>query len=394
MRVLILLSLVTLTLTARLKEERAPTFTFMGNDRSVNGLPIISVKFPNGISDSLVLQKFDAGIDLPVAETKECNYIGHLASEPEACLALTGCPGIDDFVEMTILSEHFPGIFKWYKDGRVENVQTPHEKVSKPRSLVKDVDDSNIADAETKALKPVPTTNNLSVRFGYDDHFREKVGGTDAKAEAYWKKAATHLQAWFCHSSLGTKIKLTTLSMKHYKGLKLTAAETDDIRMVNTTIKDLNGADLMVYFAFDKTGVNANGPAGVAHLGGVCDTRPWGTPEIWDVYDGYKHSITQWQATGIQATAWIAAHEIGHNLGMWHDFDPRHGGWNSTCNKQRGVMSYSMNPNYKHPWSTCSKNDFQKQYNNILSMEMTWCLEAVSSNFCASSGTGLTTKNG
>ena len=60
---------------------------------------------------------------------------------------------------------------------------------------------------------------------------------------------------------------------------------------------------------------------------------------------------------------------------MWHDFDPRHGGWNSTCNKQRGVMSYSMNSNYKHPWSTCSKNDFQKQYNNILSMEMSWCLE-------------------
>ena len=89
------------------------------------------------------------------------------------------------------------------------------------------------------------------------------------------------------------------------KGLKLTAAETDDIRMVNTTIKDLNGADLMVYFAFDKTGVNTNGPAGVAHLGGVCDTRPWGTPEIWDVHDGYKHSITQWQDTGIQATAWV-----------------------------------------------------------------------------------------
>ena len=70
MRVLILLSLVTLTLTALLKEERAPTFTFMGNDRSVNGLPIISVRFPNGISDSLVLQKFDTGIDLPIAKTK------------------------------------------------------------------------------------------------------------------------------------------------------------------------------------------------------------------------------------------------------------------------------------------------------------------------------------
>ena len=60
---------------------------------------------------------------------------------------------------------------------------------------------------------------------------------------------------------------------------------------------------------------------------------------------------------------------------MYHDFELKHGGWNGACNKQRGVMSYSMNSNYKHPWSTCSKNDFQKHYNNILNMKMSWCLE-------------------
>merc|ERR1712038_1888865 len=77
---------------------------------------------------------------------------------------------------------------------------------------------------------------------------------------------------------------------------------------------------------------------------------------------------------------------------MWHDFSTRHGGKNSKCDKGKGIMSYSENPNYKHPWSSCSKNDFQKQYNNILNMKMSWCLEAVSSNFCGSSGTGSTTK--
>ena len=55
--------------------------------------------------------------------------MGHLLSEPEACLAVTGCPGLED-VDLTILSEHAPGtgMFKWYKNGRVENVY-PNEKV-------------------------------------------------------------------------------------------------------------------------------------------------------------------------------------------------------------------------------------------------------------------------
>jgi hypothetical protein len=391
MKVLILLSLVTLALTARLKEKRAPTFTLIGNDRSVDGLPIISVKFPNGVSDTLVLRKFDAGINLPASESKECNYIGHLASEPDACLALTGCPGLDDHVELTILSEHFPGLFKWYKDGHVENLKTPHDLVrqGRPRGMANDMlaEDSF---TEARALKPIPTTNNLSVRFGYGDHFREKVGGTNAKAEAYYKKTAAHIQTYFCHKSLGTKIKFTTLSMTHYKGMKLTAAETMDVKMVNTTIKDLKGADLMVYYAFDKTGANSKGPAGVAHLGSACDTRKYGTVPYEAGVNGYKHSITE-RAESIVLTAWIAAHEIGHNLGMYHAFDAKHGGLTGKCNKHRGVMSYSDNPNYKNPWSTCSKNDFQAHYNAILNLKMPWCLEAVSSNFCSSSGTGTTT---
>ena len=92
--------------------------------------------------------------------------------------------------------------------------------------------------------------------------------------------------------------------MKHYEGLKLTAAEMDDVRMVNTTIKDLNGADLMVYYAYDKLGTNSKGPAGVAHLGAVCDTRKYGTGP-WDAgVNGYKHSITERQET-LVTTAWV-----------------------------------------------------------------------------------------
>ena len=99
--------------------------------------------------------------------------------------------------------------------------------------------------------------------------------------------------------------------MKHYKGLKLTAAEANDIKMVNTTIKDLNGADLMVYYAYDKLGTNSKGPAGVAHLGSVCDTRPYyGTGGPYDAgVHGYKHSITEIQNT-VTLTAWVSLYAI------------------------------------------------------------------------------------
>ena len=65
---------------------------------------------------------------------------------------------------------------------------------------------------------------------------------------------------------------------------------------------------------------------------------------------------------------------MGHNLGMYHDFSPLHGGPNSPCNDQ-GIMSYGNAPLV---WSTCSKNDFLALYNKILDEKIVpWCLEGM-----------------
>ena len=59
----------------------------------------------------------------------DCHYIGHLEGEPEACVAMTGCPGSED-IDFTIMSEHSHlSMFTWLKNGTVEFIDNSLVKV-------------------------------------------------------------------------------------------------------------------------------------------------------------------------------------------------------------------------------------------------------------------------
>ena len=59
------------------------------------------------------------------------------------------------------------------------------------------------------------------------------------------------------------------------------------------------------------------------------------------------------------------AHEIGHNLGMFHDFengnldDTRYSSTGESCSGIGGYMDYKSYPN---KWSKCSVEDFQNYF--------------------------------
>mgnify|MGYP001387806578 FL=1 len=97
----------------------------MSKERSYDDAPIVSVAFPDGYKDTLILRKFHANDEDRIANKEHCNYIGHLANEPEACVAMTGCFELED-VHFTIMSVHAAksSMFKWAKNGNVEIINS------------------------------------------------------------------------------------------------------------------------------------------------------------------------------------------------------------------------------------------------------------------------------
>ena len=116
----------------------APRFSVI-EERTSNGVPSVSIEFPDGYKDTLLLNKFYGNQEERMANVERCHYIGHLVNEPEACVAMTGCLGSED-VEFTILSTHAIDFhaFMWTKNGNVEILDSSSKvKISKASILPK-----------------------------------------------------------------------------------------------------------------------------------------------------------------------------------------------------------------------------------------------------------------
>jgi hypothetical protein len=84
------------------------------------------------------------------------------------------------------------------------------------------------------------------LQVGYDDTFIDHLGARN-QAENYIATVWVHVQAYFCHHSLRTKILIERLpGIKHYEGIDL--ADKNLNKMKVHTKNDLSGADLMLYF--------------------------------------------------------------------------------------------------------------------------------------------------
>ena len=90
-----------------------PSFSLIEERRDREGVPLVGITFADGSTDTLVLWKYDNNL--------EGSFIGHLANEPDACVAMVNHP---EHTEFTILSDRVgqsgSTTYMWKNTGEVE----------------------------------------------------------------------------------------------------------------------------------------------------------------------------------------------------------------------------------------------------------------------------------
>jgi len=345
--------------------------------RSLGEIPTIDITFPNGMKDSMVLEKFYPTEESKMARMPSCNFFGHLLNDKTACVSVTGCAGHDN-MEFTINSVNSgpSNMYILHKNGDLEMVESAFkdERIrSETMRVTREegrfhlkgedlfVNDADLADlmkfqemCASGDCKSMPSKQKMQIKIHYDDTFNSDT----SDVTGYINSMLTHLQAHMCQISLGTQIKIEAIGGYSYEAGESWRAEGGDLSgaIKNITAASNSNADLHVFLCKDP---EFYGVIGRAWLGQLCKNQL-----------GYNAGVNE-KRENVLATSEVVAHEMGHNMGMLHDFDEEHGGENGPCDGN-GIMSYGSTPNV---WSTCSRSDFLALYNQIMaSSSWNWCL--------------------
>jgi len=385
------LVILNLLIIVALTQGALPSFKWdtSGNDTEDN-LPIIRliVDFnDNGPTDvaKLVRKTKKYATQEEQEKKNECILLGYLRHEAKVGVTVSGCPGATTFQVIMDSKRTSESVFE-VRNGNVTAYQSePNEDLEDDPVEFEEMKDWNI-EMKTIQDRNLPNQFRLSIALRYDNLFLHVVcQGDHNLAQARAEEILDLAQGFYRMSdTLGTTIELEMLNVKHVDSeFILRKGETCDPMCTLSraeeefTALDPDMADNYHYLSYD---IADGGVAGIARKMAYSSN---GSP--WQYYGSVcwpdkkkRTAITEVQ--GEPSTSWdilklgasgTFAHELGHSLGMPHDFlasstsIPRLDSNGQSCLQVDGIMSYKST---KTTWSQCSKEAIKGWFDQLSSV--------------------------
>jgi len=272
-----------------------------------------------------------------------CLFKGKIKGDLDSKVSVSGCHNSNETM-VSIASSLLPDGFVelMIVDGNTKNMESPiisgeTEVEESMENSTPDYIDPPADPFESDVSPwsgPLPSTVALKTDIKYDNSLLEHFDYSHEKTKDWLNRVVQLTKPMMSHNSLTIKVTLEIGEITHID--ETLEADNDTIDYLAQT---KNHNSLTSYFCKDNT---RDGTGGMAFLGTACKPR-------WAI------NINEIATYSDHETAKTFAHELGHNIGMQHDFDESHGGKFGECNHQ-GLMSYGHTP---VQWSSCSDKDFK-----------------------------------
>jgi len=306
--------------------SKVPTFTWLHDQASPDGVPLLSVDFHDGQPGDVVVLK--SHNPLPVqkyekeSDVDKCIFVGHLRDEPDVYVSLTGgCPFEGKFEIKMRTKRHEDFMFK-VVNGVSNVIKSPY----KANGQINDValhPPSNKMFRPSVQQKQAPKDDyTITLAIYHDQTFGNKFSGDEYNT---MRRVLTHAQDLYFHPTLGSRMTLVFQSAFSIPD----SIQADENSLNYVGGYNEPGHDGNVYLCYQN---NESGTVGIAWIGTICGPQNYQTA----VVEYFNNDLS---------TGEIFAHELGHNLGMQHDFNgspgnPRYDSQGNSCTNIGGVMDY------------------------------------------------------